>query len=550
MKKSILTLAVLLVASLSFAQINVVTNPKSSKAIESAQWEVNDVVFKLKKAVESPLSKEAYAIVEGGEKTMRIPLFYNGDNSWVLRYSASIIGEKSFVIESEIKALDGKKGKFLITENTKEDRHGGIVLNDENPHHFFYEDGEHYANLAFECDWLFALDYGMEDLSKTENILNHIADNGFDQIVMNVYSHDVSWPKDEKLADFPQYEYGGRQDIFPFLGSNEEPDFSSLNIEFFQHFDRVIAAMHDKEIVSHLMIYVWNKLVAWPDMDTDADNMYYDYVVKRYQAFPNIVWDVSKEALFYKRATTEYIRERVERTRDMDAYGRLVSVHDYGFCKKNADIVDFLSMQNWQANLYQKMLDARNEFPKKPIFNIEHGGYEYSPIRVFPGGYEGAEYCLRRNYFCLFAGGYTTYYWQGASWNVVIHDPENLPKEEQPHFEYFKHMRGFMKEINFENCVPHWWSNSTGYNLTNKKDGIVAVYAPKEANWVSSVNALKKLFDYDNATQQWFNTLTGEYTEEKAFNKKEYDMWSARPFAGEADAIMIIKGLELKEEEK
>ena len=69
--------------------------------------------------------------------------------------------------------------------------------------------------------------------------------------------------------------------------------------------------MHDKEIVSHLMIYVWNKNVNWPDMDTKADNMYYDYIVKRYQAFPNIIWDVSKEALYYNRATKEYISERI-----------------------------------------------------------------------------------------------------------------------------------------------------------------------------------------------------------------------------------------------
>ena len=102
-------------------------------------------------------------------------------------------------------------------------------------------------------------------------------------------------------------------------------------------------------------------------MQTDADNMYYDYVIKRYQAFSNIIWDVSKEALFYGRATNEYISERIKRTRNLDSYGRLVSVHDFGFCKNHPNEVDFISSQNWSHTLYQNMYAARKDFPNKPI---------------------------------------------------------------------------------------------------------------------------------------------------------------------------------------
>lgn len=173
--------------------------------------------------------------------------------------------------------------------------------------------------------------------------------------------------------------------------------------------------MHDKRIASHLMIYVWNKLVAWPGMNTNADNMYFDYVVKRYQAFPNIVWDISKEALYYGRADEDYIHGRIQRLKANDKYNRLVSVHDYKYCSNFPDKVDFISSQNWSHNIYNKMLEAKTKFKNKPIFNIEHGGYEESPYTVFTGDYTNAETCLRRNYMCLFAGVFTTYYWQGAS---------------------------------------------------------------------------------------------------------------------------------------
>ncbi|MGJ8697398.1 MAG: DUF4038 domain-containing protein [Verrucomicrobiaceae bacterium] len=519
-------------------------NPDPATPISLAQWQVADLSYPLKDPVANPFSKQAHALVKHGDATQKVSLFFNGNNTWVFRFSSATTGSQSFTIQSEIPELNGKSGTFNITPNEKQNRHGGIVLNKENPQHFFYQDGSHYFNLAFECDWLFALDYGQPNTPKTNHLLDQIAKHGFNQIVMNVYSYDVDWPKDKRLAQHPEHEYGGREDIFPFLGSNSNPDHSSLNLAFFQHFDKVISEMHDRELVSHLMIYVWNKLVAWPEMESEADNLYYDYVIKRYQAFPNIIWDVSKEALHRTRATKEYISERIERTRKLDSYNRLVSVHDYGFCRNHADQVDFISMQNWKHTLYQHMLEARREFPKMPIFNIEHGGYEESPYVVFPGAYVDAGTCLRRNYLCLFAGGYTTYYWQGASWNAVIHNPFEQPEDFiKPRFDYFAHMRTLFDTVNFENCQPSPRDNSSGFNLTNKKDGIVLLYCPKENHFIGANGQLQREFDYSNATTQWFNTLTGEFTDEKKFTFKDLGFWEWRPWRNEADAILIFRNL-------
>lgn len=534
---------VLLSGQHSFAQTKVLEASALSGAVQCVQWEVSDLTYQVKEEVEDPFAAQVFAVVKGDEGVQKIPLFYNGNHEWVFRYSSSSVGRKSFVLESDIAELNGKRGEFIVAKNTKQNRHGGVVLDDRVPNRFFYEDGTHYFNLAFECDWLFALDYGQADIPKTSHLLSLLNRHRFNQIVMNVYSYDVKWPKDKLLSEHPEHEYGGREDIFPFLGSNSNPDFSSLNIDFFKHFDKVIAEMHDQEIVSHLMIYVWNKLVAWPEMNSQADNRYYDYVIKRYQAFPNIVWDVSKEALHHTRATKEYVAERIQRTRRIDSYDRLVSVHDYGFCRNHPDLVDFISMQNWKHTLYQHMLEAAKEFPGKPIFNVEHGGYEESPYVVFPGAYVNAETCLRRNYMCLFAGGYTTYYWQGASWNVLIHNPFEQPDESiKPHLEYFTHMAKLFEMVNFENCEPMSRFNSSGYNLTNKKDGIALMYAPKENHYVGG-SPLLKAFDGKKAMKQWFNTLTGELTEEVPYNMKGLGFWDSRPWRGEADAVLIIRNL-------
>ena len=352
---------------------------------------------------------------------------------------------------------------------------------------------------------------------------------------MNVFSYDVSWKKDPKLKEHPEHEFGAPQDIFPFLGNNKKPDFSALNPVFFEKLDRTISLMHDKRIASHLMIYVWNKLVAWPDMNTEADNMYFDYVMKRYQAFPNVVWDISKEALFYGRADEKYINDRIERARKADKFNRLLSVHDFKFCTKYPDNVDFISTQDWSNNIYNKMLEAKNKF-KKPVFNIEHGGYEESPYEVFTGDYINAEHCLRRNYMCLFAGVYTTYYWQAASWNAIIYNPYEQPAGVlKPKFEYFKQMQKLFTLIDFSKLKPTPNKNGSGYNLSDDA-GTSLVYLNKE-NYGLDAWFLKPE-EGKKRTVQWFNVITGELTPEVEITKpgKFRSPWSDKD-----DSILISR---------
>ena len=71
-------------------------------------------------------------------------------------------------------------------------------------------------------------------------------------------------------------------------------------------------------------------------------------------------------------------------------------------------------------------------FPKKPVLNIEHGGYERGPYRVFVGEYTSPETCLERAWQCVFAGTFPTHYWQGSAWNVLIADIESLPESQRP----------------------------------------------------------------------------------------------------------------------
>ena len=198
--------------------------------------------------------------------------------------------------------------------------------------------------------------------------------------------------------------------MFPFGGNNDDPDYKTLDLTFFQRLDRVVGHLNEAGIVAHLMIYVWNKKVNWPTPNSAADNLYFDYVVKRYQAFPNLIWDISKEALAYGRDDMTYITDRIHRLRRLDGHQRLVSVHDYAYCNQYPGEVDFISIQEWRPNLYGIMRSVAAKHFNKPVFNIEHGGYETTMYQIFPSGaFNDPLTCLDRNYQCVFAGTYSKY---------------------------------------------------------------------------------------------------------------------------------------------
>ncbi len=535
-------------AYISKAQVNQSTYRKGH-IVNVEQWQISDCTFSGRvEKNQNPFDVTFGAVFTGPDgKTMNVPGFYDGGNKWVSRFSTGTIGNWTYETFSSQAELSGLKGSIKVTANTRPNQKGSVLIDPENPQAFVYEDGSSHFLLAFELDWLFALDYDQTpSLSKTEKLLDHIEENGFNHVVMNTYAYDVGWKIDDRVP--PEYFYG-KPDYSPFIGTNESPDFSRLNLKLFQHLDKVFFSMQARGLDAHLMIYVWNKKVNWPGMYSKEDNQYFDYIIDRYQAFSNIIWDVSKEALDYGRCDIPYINERISRIRQRDAFKRLVTVHDYEYNSTEADRVDFISIQSWRSNLYSLMLEGREIHADKPVVNIEHGGYEVGPYLSFQGNYTSPETCLIRTYECIFAGVYGSYYWQNTSWNIVIHDPfDKKHSFDQPKFIYYKYLTDFFNKYDFNTLLP---SNpkittnsrvgennlaSGGFALSNGK-GIYLMMIPLENDRINTVvpePAGGKL----KAT--WFNPFTGEYKDEGVGN---WTVWKEykKPWVNQA-GILILEG--------
>ena len=524
----ILTLALLL-AFIPASAITKVDYRKNPVTVD--KWEVVDITFHTKVGAQPfELAFNAQFTSPTGEVLM-IPGFYNGHSDYVIRFSGNVMGEWTYVTSSESKTLNHKIGKITVNDASYHGRKGGVVIDKENPQLLAYENGDPYFLMAFELDWLFALDYGQDNNNDAISLLDEVQENRFNQIVMNVFAYDINWERDTTIKE--EHDYG-RPNFFPFNGDNTQSDYSTLNVEFFQHFDKVIELMNERDIVSHLMIYVWNKQVNWPEMYSLEDNRYFDYVIKRYQAFPNMVWDISKEALLYGRCDEAYLQERISRVRALDAFERLLTVHDYGFCDKNSSLVDLISTQNWNTELHGTMLKVREKFADHPVFNIEHGGYEQSPYVVFPGNYDSAEACLSRNYTCAFAGVYSTYYWQASSWSIIIPDVNTIEEAKRPRFDYLKYFHQFFDEQNYHTFTPFPEGISSGWAMNNGKDKLL-FFAPDEN---CSVHLRVPKTD-KRLRLTWYNPLTGAYS--KPYEKEwQWSLWENTPLQGQ-DWLLVVE---------
>ena len=527
----------LLIASMAapcFAEATNIAVHDAAQAVQTKQWEVVDIRFPAKTATQQPVDEVFHAkCTHKSGRTIDVPGYYDGDGIYVIRFTPPVAGEWAYKTQSTIQELNHLTGA-IVAEKADQGRRGGITIDPQSKTRFRYENGDSYYPIAFESDWLFAIDAeNPDDIPNTRRFVDTLAESGFNQVVMNVFAYDVNWPKDKSLN--ARYDYG-RPRVFPFGGDNTAPEHSKLNFEYFQRLDRVIDYLDQKGIAAHLMIYVWNKNVNWPDANSEDDNRYFDYVVKRYSAFPNLVWDVSKEALGYGHNDVNYITSRIERLRKLDAYDRLVTVHDYGYCRRFTKKVDFVSVQLWLSELFSVMRKVRSDMPGKPILNIEHGGYERGPYVVFTGNYTSPEVCLERAWQCVFAGTYPTHYWQGAAWNVLIPDISELKPADRPKLHYYRHMREFVDRYKVDDLIAGDKKSNAGFCLHNDKDRYL-YYVPKECEFIGI--RLPKELKGGTMTGTWFNPFTGTYS---APAKQEISQWPAFTVpAGDGFRILIVE---------
>lgn len=472
-----------------------------------SQWQTGDFVFETKSVVNEPFDRVISAEFTN-KKTGRLyrsSLFYNGNNQYVSRVALPEAGEWNYKVNSDIKELNGREGTLNVTAATTK---GKVIIDSSTNKTFLYENGDVYNPHAYELDWLFGLDQDNDDLQQTKSIISYLKTGGFNQVLMNVYAYGSSNKNAWATQDIDKKYNFNESNLFPFLGTNTKPDFSSLNVDYFKKLDQKIAYLNKEGIEAHLMIYVWNKGVNWPVLGSKEELRYFEYVVKRYSGYSNIIWDVAKEAMDYKHANAQFINDRINIIRDLDPNKHLVTLHDFIYAESPylAANLDYISIQEWAPDIAKKTEDLNKLHPLMPVHNIENGCYETTTHRIFSGAFNTAEACLDRNYQIYFNGAFTTHYWQNTSWFELNYEPNKLPKDKQPNMGYQKIFRDFIDAYPLKNWKPQRFTFATWALVNENKD--ILFYLPADADGVKGHLTL----DFKNFKfkRTWLSTHSGK----------------------------------------
>ncbi len=461
---------------------------------EVQRWEPVEIAFHASVEASNPFMVEFEALVTAPDGSqLRVPGFHDGADVWKVRVMPFASGLWKAVTRSEQKPLDGRRFEFACADRSAPLQHGRLRVDAEHPYHFKFEDGTRHYMLAYECDWLWALDHGDPAMPKTKAFLDQIAGHGFNTVIVNTFAYDTGWRTGKTEAqDF------GPPPAMPWLGIPDKPDHKRLNVAFWQHYDRMIQALHERGMIAHVLCKVYNKKVKWPKRGSEGDELFFRTLIARYSAFPGIVWDFAKEAhnekdLDYKWARLRYLRED-------DPFDHLVTIHDDDKLYDGGafdTLVDFRTDQQ-HDQFRAKVLEQRAR-RAWPVMNSEFG-YEQGaggPEDKTYGVAHSPEAFAIRAWEVAMAGGYTAYYHTHTAWDVL------RPEVNPPGYRLFGLLRRFFETTSYWELSP---TSQAGHPWMLENPGREYVL------W--SVNGEGLHFDLPEQAGvmrvRWFQPLTGK----------------------------------------
>lgn len=465
--------------------------------VKVAKWQPYDFEFKSTTEPSNPFTVNFSADITGpnGIK-LNLPGFYNGNKIWKLRFSPTKEGTWTITTRSDESSLNNQRTKLLCIKNKNPKMHGGLLVDPKNKQHFIYEDGTHWFPNGYEANWLWALDESDNTLPTLNPFLDKLVNYRFNFVLINAYCYDTRWRAGKTEAE----DYGPPS-TYPWGGNNKAPDFTRYNLAYWQHYDAVIEALYKHGIVAHIYFKVYNKEVNWMKNSTPDDDMYFKWIIARYAAYPNMIWDLAKEANYEK--SVEYKLDRLKFIRSTDPYKRMLTVHtDIATYDKGVynNVIDFRSHQEQSNHLHATTLKQLAQNPW-PVFNVE-SGYEYGPKGRTDKTYnrvDSPEETVKFIWEVQMAGGYNAYYYTYTAWDVM------RTKETPPGYAYLKNFADFFTKTKYWLLKPADTLVSTGYCLANTGKEYV-IYQDKAIPFTLTLKGISKPLK-----AKWYQPLTGKY---------------------------------------
>lgn len=315
---------------------------------------VGEWSFKSARTYYSPFSD---VLVEGvftspSGKESIMPAFYDGDQTWRLRFNPGEAGRWTYRIRSRPQNKDfSETGSFEATPN---DSHGFLRAVPGEAWGFAYENGEPFLAIGDTVYDLFGMAYCGGDVA---GFLDRRVAQGFNLLRIRLTSSAFHPPE----ADF---EWQTKR-MWPWGGSTTAPRFDLFNLDWFRSIDASISHIETLGIGIELIMEGWGFEFPFNHrtvFTVEWEELYMRYLIARYDAFNCVYfWTPLNEYEYYPNGDWNWTRladryaMRVSRwIKATASHGHIVSAHNGPvlppFAERfqaDPEAVDAIMFQTW-----------------------------------------------------------------------------------------------------------------------------------------------------------------------------------------------------------
>jgi len=227
--------------------------------------------------------------------------FHDGGNTWKLRLMPRKLGTHSYQTSSNDAQLSGRTGSFTCVGSS---RKGPVQQSAFNPHLAAYSDGTAYVPNGETAFFLLSDDWSQ---ASRLQFIESMASVSVNKIILCMVNADTNI-------------------VHPWTGSGFSVNHSRFNLTRLRAWEEVFQRMKDRGIVAYLWFYSDDSQVILPGEDSAEEDLYFRYLIARFAAFENVVWNLCLEVSESRSGT--WIWSRSAFVKAEDPYDHLIAVHD------------------------------------------------------------------------------------------------------------------------------------------------------------------------------------------------------------------------------
>jgi hypothetical protein len=282
------------------------------------QWDRFEVTMKYSHPGNSFTDVQLSAKFSGKDTSFVVAGFYDGKNTFKIRFLPQQIGMWNYATSSNIPELDKKQGTFECIKATG-NNHGMVIVN--NTYNFKYADGKQYYPFGTTAYAWTHMKEGVQELTLTT-----LKNSGFNKVRMCVFPKNYAMVKQEP-------------EIYPFLMKDlkRDPagketrvwDFDQFNPAFFQHLEKRIDDLSKLGVEADVIIFHPYDKGRWgfDSMPMNVNIRYVKYLTARLASFRNVWWSVANEWDLVRAKTHDDWDVLSQTVAASDPYRHLCSIH-------------------------------------------------------------------------------------------------------------------------------------------------------------------------------------------------------------------------------